>query len=73
MPQTFLGLDIGPDTLKAVLFARKGTGGRILDARVLNINDCGGIDEALKKLAEDKKFAEASCSLALPPSDVIFR
>ena len=74
MALAFLGLDIGAQTIKAVLFTRKGlAGGHILDARILNIDDCGGLEEALKKLAENKKFAEASCCLALPPADVMFR
>ena len=61
MPQTLLGLDIGQSTIKAVLFTQKGlTGGRILDARTLDINDCGGIEPALKKLAEDKSFLQRS-------------
>jgi general secretion pathway protein L len=74
MAQAFLGLDISARTIKAVLFTRKGlAGGHILDARILDIDECGGLDEALKKLAENKKFTEASCCLALPPADVMFR
>jgi Tfp pilus assembly PilM family ATPase len=74
MPQTILGLDIGQSTIKAVLLARKGlTGGRILDARILNINDCGGIEAALKKLAEDKIFSGIPCCISLPPADIMFR
>ena len=62
MPQTILGLDIGPNTIKAVLFTPKGlTGGRILAARTLDINACGGIEPALKKLAENKSFHNNPC------------
>ncbi|HOU50855.1 MAG: hypothetical protein KBG22_14310, partial [Smithella sp.] len=74
MPQVLLGLDIGSNAIKAVLFARKGlAGGHILDASILDIDECGGLEEALKKLGENKKFTEASCCLALSPADVMFR
>ena len=75
MPQTIVGLDIGPHTIKAVLFTPKGlTGGRILAARTLDINACGGIEPALKKLtAEDKSFSNTPCLVCLPPADVMFR
>ena len=57
MPQTVLGLDIGPNTIKAVVFSPKGlTGGRILAARTLDINACGGIDTGLKKTGGKTKF-----------------
>jgi Tfp pilus assembly PilM family ATPase len=74
MPQTIIGLDISPDTIKAVLFTPKGlTGGRILAARTLDINACGGIEPALKKLAQDKSFSNTPCLVCLPPADVMFR
>ncbi|MFA5321708.1 MAG: pilus assembly protein PilM [Smithella sp.] len=74
MPQTVCGLDIGPDTIKAVLFTPRGlTGGRILTTRNLDINACGGIEEALKKLAEDKSFSNVPCGVSLPPADIILR
>jgi Tfp pilus assembly PilM family ATPase len=74
MPQTIVGLDIGPNTIKAVLFTPKGlTGGRILAARTLDINACGGIEPALKKLAQDKSFSNTPCLVCLPPDDVMFR
>lgn len=74
MPKTILGLDIGRQNIKAVLFTRKGlAGGRILDARILDIHASGGIEAALQKLAEDKQYTEASCRLVLPPADIMFR
>ncbi|MCX5850039.1 MAG: pilus assembly protein PilM, partial [Deltaproteobacteria bacterium] len=74
MPQTVLGLDIGANTIKAVLFARKGlTGGRVLAARTLNINACGGMEPTLKKLAENKIFCNIPCCISLPLADVMFR
>jgi Tfp pilus assembly PilM family ATPase len=74
MAESLIGLDISSHTIKAVLFNPGGiTGGRILAVRTLDINACGGIDEALKKLAEDKRFSNHSCVVSLPPSDVMFR
>lgn len=74
MPQTVLGLDIGPDTIKAVLLIPKGlAGGRVLAARNLDINACGGVEEALKKLAEDKTFTGVPCGISLPVADIILR
>lgn len=66
MPQNFLGLDIGQSTIKAVVLTKKGlTGGHVLDARLLDINACGGIEPALKKLAEDKIFCGIPCCVSL--------
>jgi len=74
MPQTFLGLEIGQTTIKAAVLTRKGlTGGHILAARILNIEDCGGIEPALKKLAEDKIFCGIPCCLSLAPKEIMFR
>lgn len=74
MPQTVLGLDIGQSTIKAVLFTRKGlTGGRILAAETLDINDCGGIEPAIKTLAQNKSFHNIPCCICLPLADIMFR
>jgi Tfp pilus assembly PilM family ATPase len=74
MPQTVLGLDIGQSTIKAVLFTRKGLiGGRIFAAQTVDIKDCGGIERALKKLAENKSFHNTPCCVSLPLVDVMFR
>jgi len=74
MPQTVVGLDIGPKTIKAVVFSPKGlTGSRILAVEILDISACGGIEPALKKLAENKSFANIPYCVSLPPADVMFR
>ncbi|MDI6742147.1 MAG: pilus assembly protein PilM [Smithella sp.] len=74
MPQTLLGLDIGQSTIKAVLLTPKGlAGGRILGIRTLDIEACGGIEGALKKLAEDKIFSGFPCVVCLPESDILSR
>lgn len=74
MSQAFLGLDIDQSTIKAVIVTPKGlTGGHILDARIIDINACGGVEPALKKLAEDKIFCGIPCCVSLPPAEMIFR
>jgi general secretion pathway protein L len=74
MPQTVLGLDIGPDIIKAVVLAPKGlSGGRILACRSLDINSCGGIEPALRKLAENKIFTGIPVCVSLPLTDIMFR
>ena len=74
MPQTVLGLDIGQSTIKAVLFARRGlTGGQILAAETVDIIACGGVEPALKKLAENKSFSNTPCCISLPLTDIMFR
>ncbi|KQC10623.1 MAG: hypothetical protein APR62_11795 [Smithella sp. SDB] len=74
MSQTVLGLDIGQSTIKAVLLTKKGlTGNRILAAETLDINVCGGIEPALKKLSENKSFSKIPYCVCLPSGDVMFR
>lgn len=74
MAESLIGLDISSHSMKAVLFIPKGTtGGRIIAFRSLDINACGGIEEAFKKLTEDQRFSDNSCVVSLPPADVMFR
>lgn len=74
MPQTVLGLDIGHSTIKAVLFTRNGlTGGRILAVETVDINACGVMGPAFKKLAENKSFSNTPCCICLPAADIMFR
>lgn len=74
MPQNVLGLDIGPNTIKAVVLTTKGlTGGRVLAASALDVKACGGIEETLKKLAENKNFSDIPVCVSLPLTDIMFR
>ena len=74
MPGNILGLDIGPTTIKAVLLERRGKqGGRILACQAINIDECGGREAALKKLAADMQPAHASCQATLPLAEIMFR
>jgi Tfp pilus assembly PilM family ATPase len=74
MPEKVLGLDIGPITIKAVLLERRGKqGGRILACDAINIDECGGREAALKKLAADLHPANVSCFASLPLQEIMFR
>lgn len=74
MPQTVLGLDIGSNTIKAVVLAQKGsTGGRVIAVSNLDISACGGTEEALKKLAENNIFPGIPVCISLPLTDIMFR
>ncbi len=39
----------------------------------MDINACGGIEPALKKLAENKSFHNTPCCISLPLADIMFR
>ncbi len=53
MPETILGLDIGSDTIKAVLAIAKGRMDiRVLASETVRLEDGVDLDAALKKLAE---------------------
>lgn len=77
MPETILGLDIGSDSIKAVLAQASGR----LDTRILaseTVRLEGGIDleAALMKIAETihpMVSSKVRCVVSLPPSDVMFR
>jgi len=74
MPETILGLDIGPETIKAVTVTRKGrTDVRIWAAEAVRLDACGGLEAALKVIAEKMRISSARCVISLPPVDVMFR
>jgi general secretion pathway protein L len=74
MQEFFLGLDIGRKTIKAVLLSGKTLSGcRVIAAEEVDINECGGLEPALKKLAENKNFHNIPCCICLPLDDVMFR
>jgi Tfp pilus assembly PilM family ATPase len=74
MPEKVLGLDIGDVSIKALLLERKGRlSGRIVAVDNVNIAQCGGIGQALQKLAENKIFTGIPCSVSLPARDIMFR
>ena len=77
MPQTILGLDIGADTIKAVLAA---TGGRMdvhfLASETVWLDNGVDLDAALKRMAEKilpMAPSRIRCVVSLPPSDFMFR
>ncbi len=74
MPEKFLGLDIGSESVKAVLLSRGLRGAGSIDgARRIGIAEAGGIAEALKQLFSDETFGGAICISALPSSSFSFR
>ncbi|MBN1473946.1 MAG: pilus assembly protein PilM [Syntrophaceae bacterium] len=74
MQGNLLGLDIGAKTIKAVLLAgRPAAGGRLLAAEEVNIEESGGFEQALGKLAENNAFKNISCCICLPFDDVMLR
>ncbi len=74
MQGNLLGLDIGAKTIKAVLLVGRGAaGGRLLAAEEVNIEECGGLEPALSKLAENSSFKNVSCCICLPFDDVMLR
>lgn len=77
MPETILGLDIGSDTIKAVLAARRGrTDVRVIAAETVPLTDDVDLDSALKKIASAIRPVapgRIQCVVSLPPSDVMYR
>jgi general secretion pathway protein L len=77
MPETILGLDIGSDTIKAVLATPKGRMDvRVLASEIVRLSDGVDLEAALKKIAETIRPMTSSrirCVVSLPPSDIMFR
>lgn len=74
MPDAVLGLDIGPQAIKAVLLVGRGaSGGRVLAAESVVIDEQGELEPALKKLAENVALKDVSCCVCLSPDNVMFR
>jgi len=77
MPETILGLDIGPDSVKAVLAAPYGrTAVRVLAFETVRFEDGIDLTAALKKVSEIVRPIAPSgirCVVSLPPADVMFR
>jgi Tfp pilus assembly PilM family ATPase len=74
MPEKFLGLDIGTESVKAVLLSRgfRG-GGTITGVRRVGIAEAGGVAEALEQLFSDPLLAGAICVASLPAALFSFR
>jgi len=74
MPETILGLDIGPETIKAVAVIRKGrTDVRVWAAESVRLDACGDLEAALKIIAGKMRISSARCVISLPSVDVMFR
>ena len=77
MPEMILGLDVGSDTIKAILAARKGRRDvRVMAAEAVRLEEGVDLDAALQALAgkiRPQMSSGARCLVSLPPSDVMFR
>ena len=74
MPEKFLGLDIGSESVKAVLLSRGLRGaGTVTAARRVGIAEAGGVAEALKQLFFDESLKGAIGISALPAAVFSFR
>jgi general secretion pathway protein L len=74
MPEKILGLDLGGNSLKAVLLTRKFRGGyRIIAVRLIDITAAGGLSAALGQLFADQRFCGTVCITALDAGMLSFR
>jgi Tfp pilus assembly PilM family ATPase len=74
MPEKILGLDIGGDSVKAVLLSRGFRGKyRALAVRLVELAAAGGLPEALEQLFAEESFRGALCVTALPAGLLSYR
>ncbi|NVL90264.1 MAG: pilus assembly protein PilM [Desulfobacterales bacterium] len=73
MPQKILGLDINSDSVSAVLVTGGLRGYHIAACGHVIIKEAGGIDEALKALAEQVGTAADICISSIPGEQVSYR
>ncbi len=73
MPERILGLDIGKETLKAVLVNTGLKGYEVLGMRLISIREFGGTENALKALLEDDIYKNNICVTSLPVKNFSFR
>ena len=73
MPEKILGLDIGKSSIKAVRVTAGLRGYEVDGVSIINIDEAGSAEEALKKLFESNIFTDSICITALPSKDFFFR
>jgi len=73
MPEKILGLDIGRNSIKAVQVMAGIRGYEVARIALVDIDDEGGTEEALKKLFKSGIFTDSICITALPAKDFFFR
>ena len=73
MPEKILGLDIGRDSIKAVQVMAGLRGYEVTDTALVNIDEAGGAESALKSLFENNAFKSGICITALPSKEFFFR
>jgi len=73
MPEKILGLDIGRSSIKAVRVTAGIRGHEVTDVSLVEIDEAGGVEGALKKLFETDTFRNSVCATALPSESFSFR
>src|SRR5512145_2303646 len=77
MPEMILGLDIGSESVKAVLATPKSrTDVRVLAQSIVRFEGTGDLEAVLKKTAETilpQTSSRPSCVVSVPASDIMFR
>ncbi|MCD6487541.1 MAG: pilus assembly protein PilM [Syntrophobacterales bacterium] len=73
MPEKILGLDIGSNSIKAVRVTAGLKGYKIADVSLVDIDEAGGVEEALERLFENEAFRNSVCVTSLPSGNFSFR
>ncbi|MBW2630660.1 MAG: pilus assembly protein PilM [Deltaproteobacteria bacterium] len=73
MPEKILGLDISSNSIKAVRVTAGLRGYEIAGVSLIDIDEAGGTEEALKRLFENDAFKNSVCVTSLPAGSFSFR
>jgi len=73
MPEKILGLDIGKSSIKAVQVTAGLMGYEVASIALVNIDEAGSAEEALKKLFKNGIFTDSICITTLPAKEFFFR
>ncbi len=73
MPEKILGLDIGSNSIKAVRVTAGLRGYEVTGVSLIDINEAGGTEDALKKLLEGDPSRNIVCVTSLPAESFSFR
>ncbi len=73
MPEKILGLDISSKSIKAVQVTAGLRGYEIAGMALIDIDEAGSAEEALKKLFENDVFKNSVCVTSLPAENFSFR
>lgn len=73
MPEKILGLDISSNSIKAVQVIAGLRGYEIIGVSLIDIDEAGGAEEALRVLFENDSFRKSICVTSLPAENFSFR